>query len=253
MKPIKRLPSPALVISMFALVAAMAGTAVALPDGAKVDTNDIAKRAVTSSKIDSKAVKGGKIASQAVKGGKIRPEAVSTAKLAAKAVTGAKIADDAVGQSQLADHKLIALTKVAATAGTDAATARAAAPPQELFKRGALTIYGKCYTDTTADETTAAVYAATTAAGSVMASNGTTLAGDPFLDPTTDEVDRDIDSGTASNNSAAGRRAVYEIASPDGAAVQGVIASFAKNGDLPGGDGVYGAGDACMFSGNVDG
>jgi len=41
------------------------------------------------------------------------------------------------------------------------------------------------------------------------------------------------------------------MSAPGGASLAGEVALYAKNGALPGGDGVYGAGDACLFSGSA--
>jgi len=77
-----RRPSPALLVAVIALVAALAGSAVALPGKNKVDKNDIKKGAVTK-----KAIKKGAVTKKALKSG-----AVTEGKLADAAVTAAKIA-----------------------------------------------------------------------------------------------------------------------------------------------------------------
>ena len=74
-------PSPALLVAVIALVAALAGSAVALPGKNKVDKNDIKKGAVTK-----KAIKKGAVTKKALKSG-----AVTEGKLADAAVTAAKI------------------------------------------------------------------------------------------------------------------------------------------------------------------
>ena len=72
-------PSPALVISLIALFAAIGGSAYA---AAQIGTNDIKDKAVKTAKLGSKAVVAGKIAPKAVKSGKISSQAVSNKKLA---------------------------------------------------------------------------------------------------------------------------------------------------------------------------
>ena len=76
-----RRPSPALLVAVIALVAALAGSAVALPGKNQVDKNDIKKGAVTK-----KALKKGAVTKKAIKAG-----AVTEAKLGDGAVTAAKI------------------------------------------------------------------------------------------------------------------------------------------------------------------
>jgi hypothetical protein len=72
MHRIKRLrPTPGALIGTIALVFALSGVAVAAKD--KVQTNDIAKRAVTGSKIAPDAVKGGKIADGKIKAKHLAP------------------------------------------------------------------------------------------------------------------------------------------------------------------------------------
>jgi hypothetical protein len=56
-KSIRR-PSPALIVAIVALLAALAGTAVALPGKNTVKSNDIAKNAVRSSDVKNDSLKG---------------------------------------------------------------------------------------------------------------------------------------------------------------------------------------------------
>jgi hypothetical protein len=108
-----RRPSAALIVAVIALVAALAGTASALPGKHTVDRNDITKSAVKTKTIKAKAVTAAKlaagavgstnIADGAVLGTKIANGAVDAAKLADNAVTTAKIADGAVTSDKLAD------------------------------------------------------------------------------------------------------------------------------------------------------
>jgi len=60
-----------MVVAMVALIAALAGSAVALKGTNSVKTNDIKNSAVTKSKIANQALTGGKIAKDAVTGGKV--------------------------------------------------------------------------------------------------------------------------------------------------------------------------------------
>lgn len=59
-------PSPGTVLGLVAIVFAFTGVAAAAPDG-KIQTSDIAKRAVTGQKIASKSIKSGKIADGKIK------------------------------------------------------------------------------------------------------------------------------------------------------------------------------------------
>ena len=46
---------------------------------------------------------------------------------------------------------------------------------------------------------------------------------------------------------------VWQAMAPGGSTVTGQAANGAKQGDLPGGNGIYGAGDVCLFSGYLAG
>lgn len=75
-------PSPALIVAMIALVAALAGSAVALPGKNSVDKNDIKKNAVKSKAIKNSQVKAADLAKGSVKTGEIADGAVGSADLA---------------------------------------------------------------------------------------------------------------------------------------------------------------------------
>jgi hypothetical protein len=108
--------SPALVVALIALVAALAGSAIALPGKNTVDKNDIKRNAVktkaikdaavTEPKLGNAAVSSAKLADAAVSSPKIADAAVSSAKLADAAVTRAKIADSAVDSAKVEDDSL---------------------------------------------------------------------------------------------------------------------------------------------------
>ena len=86
-------PSPALVVSIIALIIALGGTSYAAFSVPKdsVGSKQLKKNAVTTKKIDGGAVTGAKIA-----GG-----AVTTKKIADRAVTGAKIANGTITGQQV--------------------------------------------------------------------------------------------------------------------------------------------------------
>ncbi len=71
------LPSPAMIVAIVALIAALAGSAVALQGKNSVKGNDIAPGAVKGSKIDKQAVKGSKIAKDSISGSKIKNGSVT--------------------------------------------------------------------------------------------------------------------------------------------------------------------------------
>lgn len=71
------LPSPAMVVAILAMIAGLAGSAVALQGKNSVKGNDIAPGAVKGSKIAKQAVKGAKVARDAITGDKLRNGSVT--------------------------------------------------------------------------------------------------------------------------------------------------------------------------------
>lgn len=84
---IRRLPSPSMVVAFLALLAAIGGTAVALPGKNKVDRNDIRKNAVTGKTIKSNAVTGAKVKNDSLRGTDILEPSLGTVPSANRANT----------------------------------------------------------------------------------------------------------------------------------------------------------------------
>lgn len=83
MKSRKRIPSPAMVIAVIALVAGVAGSAIALPGRNSVDSNDLRRSTVATKNLKPNAVKSGKIAQNTVNGGDINESSLGTVPRAA--------------------------------------------------------------------------------------------------------------------------------------------------------------------------
>ena len=66
-------------------------------------------------------------------------------------------------------------------------------------------------------------------------------------------MDREVWDDSANADAASGFRSLFQLATPSGASIQGVVSTYAKNGNLAGGNGIYGDGNVCLFSGSVDG
>lgn len=67
----RRLPTPGLVVAIVALVAALAGSAVALPGKGSVDGNDLRKGVVKTKNIKKNAVNGARVAANSLSGSDI--------------------------------------------------------------------------------------------------------------------------------------------------------------------------------------
>jgi hypothetical protein len=95
----RRLPSPGLVVAIAALVAALAGTAVALPGKNSVDGNDLRRAVVKTKNIKNGAVTTAKIRAGAVRTARIGDNAVNSAKLAPGSVTASDLGTITVRQA----------------------------------------------------------------------------------------------------------------------------------------------------------
>lgn len=246
-------PTPALIVSMVALVAAMSGAAVALPGKSTVNSGDIKD--------------GG------VKSADIKPDAVGSKHVKGKSIQGSDVQDDALKGKQIFEDKLEIVPeaksaetvktvtlfgdnfeRVTATDGVDTPTALAAAPKVALASKGQLSVYGKCLRNTTSDTVFARVYIETSANGAVFEGGSDQLEGTGgFLDVATPENDRELlATSTGTNGSIFDTGSWYALA-PDGKALGGQVAAAAKNGTVPGGNGLFGDGNVCLFAGDAIG
>jgi hypothetical protein len=271
-------PSPAMAVAMAALVLGMTGAAIALPGKGTVSTNDIKKGAIKGKLIAPGAIKGksiakGAVGSQQIKGksikgnrikdGGIKAKQIADATITAKkiedgTITGKQVAANGLSSANIVDLKAVGPAKLAATDGAGADAARNAAPKAELFKKGQLTIYAKCFRDTTADEVYATVFIETSANGAIFRSGPDQLPGGgaatAFLNTNTDEVERELSSTITPPSDANLDFTQFTATSADGlTGLSGTVSTGAKNGNLGGGNGVYGAGNGCLFNLQVGG
>lgn len=224
-------PSAAMIVALLALVVAMGGTSYA---------------AIT---ITGKNIKNG---------------TVTGADLKNSSVTGADVRNGSLAANDFKSGALIAKSiprkRVPAVDGIDTATARANAPRVTLYRNGALTVYGKCFTNTTSNNTYYETYIASSVAGSVFDSRndsrvGGALASD-FLSPTTLETDATLEEENVGPNDAdvdAQDDSDFVAFAPDGTTLRGWTGGAVKNGTLAGGNGVYGPGNVCLFTGAIFG
>jgi len=243
-------PSASIIVACIALVFALVGSAFALPGKNSVDKNDLAKGSVTAKAIKKNAVRSKAIKKNAVKTKQLADGAVKEAKIADGAVTGAKVADGSLNSAKISDVENSGLVKASATAAAGFNAARDAAPKHVLLQKGPLSIYGKCFTDTTGPTTYAYIYAESTVAGSAMISGYDYLpgGGDDFLNPDTPEDDREVMPQNTGADDAEGWRNLATLISPNGDVLEGIVSTFVKNGTGgASGNGLYGAGDVCFF------
>lgn len=260
-----RRPSAALIVALVALVAAMSGAAIALPGKNSVDRNDIQKGAVktkaiangavTKKKIARGAVASKQIKGKSIKGNRLRDKAIRAKQIDDETITSAQVAKDGLNSSNIADYKSTGMVRLTATEGPNADAAREAAPETVLVQKGDLTVYAKCFRDNGANEVKGAMYIRTATPGAILDASSNGLPGgsaaSEFLNPDTPEVDREIDNIDANPDDAEfsqGDDDAFRAFAPDGTALVGLTSIAVKQGNVAVNNGVYGAGDVCLFS-----
>lgn len=243
------------VVASLALFIALGGVsyaAVKLPKNS-VGVTQIKKSAVTGAK-----VKDGSLTGADVKNRSLTADDFAGAVQGPAGPQGVQGLKGDVGPAGAAT-KSIARKRVIATNGIDTTAARTAAPAVELFQQGALTVYAKCFTNTTTNVTSYGVYIKTAQDGAIFDSRDSSADGGPagtdFLNVATDETFAELDSDNATaNNSRMGSAddSDFTAFAPDGTTLRGWTGAAVKNGTL-GSNGVYGEGNVCLFTGAIFG
>lgn len=221
-------------IAVFLALGGVSYAAATLPKNS-VGHKQIKKNAVRSSEINKNAVAASEVKNDALGGDDINESKLGTVPSAATAT----------------DTLTPTLRRVGISASNaDPNVARTAATEIALGGSGQVSVYGKCFLDTTADEVRGEVFARTTANGSLLQSAQDDLSGNPFLNTATLEVDRQMDTGTAAaaNSSTASAGRSFHLVGADGNGIHGLSQSFILNGPVAEGTGAYPATEACIFS-----
>ena len=173
----------------------------------------------------------------------------ATTALNADNATNATNADSAAQLSGLT--RVDELLRVGATNGADVAAARAAAPEQPLGESGPFEFYGKCFNDQITPEVYGEIYVRSAVDGALLDGQSDTLEGDPdFLDDDTAEDDRQVEVVSNSTPNSATIELdedISGIVTPEGALHQVQVFLAVKHGNLAGGNGIYGSGNACLL------
>jgi cell wall-associated NlpC family hydrolase len=243
--------SPASLLALVALFAALGGTSYA---AIQINGKDLKNKSVPGKKLKNKTITGAKVKGNTLTGKQINEAKLGAVPSAVNA-TNATNAVNATNAANVAGHQRT-FKRVTATTGPNATAAISAAPEVELFKAGTLTIYGKCATDTSGPTTYGFVFAKTSQNGATLNSAILPYSGTPaYLDTGTPELGRYIAVATAGPNTAMIAPWIltqFSATGPDGASLGGQVPVSVKNGTPPTGNGPYGDGDVCLFSGAVD-
>jgi hypothetical protein len=263
-----RRPSAAMVIACVALVAAFNGPAIASTAStaaAKV------KATFNGARIKKNSIPANRIKKNSLTGTQIKESGLGTVPNATHA-TNATTATNATNATNAATAALATKATTAdsattlsglkkwharATSSADnatLATAIAQATSVPLATIGPFTVEGRCFTS--AGTLYSIILVATTEARSIFAGQ-TTLPGGAaasYLNPDSLELTRYVTLTTAAANAAGaspGYFSKFTAISPSGTHVIGYGNVYAKQGTLGAGDGPYGAGNVCLFEGEV--
>jgi hypothetical protein len=168
-------------------------------------------------------------------------------------------ADKAAAAAALDGLTVLGRVRAQPTNGADSDSARVAAPEILLFTRGALRVYGKCFSYNNGNPAVEAhVYIGTSQNGVIFAGEGNSDSGNAYLNTDTPESDRELQSQSSQdsvgslNSGDAGDGEFYAFA-PDGTVLQGHVYVAAKQGNPAVGDGPIGPGSGCLFTGRAFG
>lgn len=257
MRSIRKRLTYANVMSSIAVFVVLGGAAVAA---------NLPRKSVGTPQLKANAVTTAKIKRNAVTAKKIKKNAVTTVKIRDNAVTGEKVNESTLGPvpSAVVSNSLVnlspfKLTKVNASAtGATPEAAAAAATPVTLYEDSHFTLYGKCFIETeVTPELWANVYIATKQDGAIFDSDEDELSGEApegYLNVATPEIAREaIEDSTEVNEANMQYEGDTEFGATaaDGYTIQGINMVAEKYGTPAAGNGPYGPGDICLFSGYV--
>jgi hypothetical protein len=234
---VARRPSPAMAVAFVALLAALSGTAVALPGKNKVDKNDIRKNAVRGKAIASNAVTGRKVRNNSLTGADVT--GLTGADITNEGVTGDDVNESTLGKvpSATAADSASALTSLIVFGPTSLNEGQEAT----VFSHGPFSAIARCADD--GGNTELNVILASTQDGGGFGgddNNGP-------LGPATPETDRFIENPGATDPAGGdplahsdGYDDQFSMVLPGGPALNGTVSSTA-NGDA----------QTCTFYGHV--
>jgi hypothetical protein len=224
-------------------------TAIAANQLAKnsVGKKQLKPNSVTTAKIKKNAVTTAKIKNNAVNGAKVNEATLGT-------VPSAAVANSANSANSLVTMSALKQTKVSSSAsGASPAVAAAAATAVTLYEDSHFRLYGKCFVDTTGPTLFATTYIATKQDGAIFDAVFDELSGSGaggYLNVATAEDLREVyGQSVASNTAFIAEAADFGATAADGYSLFGILQVAAKSGAITGGDGLYGAGNVCLFTG----
>jgi hypothetical protein len=215
----------------------------------------LGKNSVGAKQLKSNAVTTAKIKKNAVTATKIKSKAVTTDKIAAGAVGAGQLAGGAVGSGQLGANSVgnsqTQLVKVFKAGAVSAAPDQVSAPKVELGSVGPFHFYGKCF-KSGANIVEETYIELTSGQATVGSEDGADFEdnSEGYLMTSTPETDRAMENDSSAGPNSFSARSddeEFQASATDGTEITGEIGGTgAKQGNPPGGNGPFLAGDSCI-------
>jgi hypothetical protein len=262
-----RRPSPAMVVALVALFVALGGVSYGVATGS-IDSREIKNNTVRTKDLRNNDVRGKDIRNSTIRSADIGADQVrgpdvkeSTLGLvpAANLANLANLANRANSAGSVDKLKTVGSYKrvTSSATGADQTAGRAAASEVPLMSFGAFDVYGKCYVDSSGPTLHGEVFIRTKESGSIFDSDDGQLNGDTdFLNTDSPESAREMINPSTGDNSAtidSSDHNEFVANSPGGTGIEGAVDGAVKKGTLAGGNGIYGSGDVCIFTGHIVG
>lgn len=198
------------------------------------------KNSVSSKQLKKNAVTNAKIKKSAVSNAKIKNSAVTSNKVKDDSLTGVDINESSLGTVPSAASTETSVGPIAvrlqsSASAVDFPTAIAQATAVPVATVGQLTLYAKCYFNTTTSELEGAVFVSTSADGAAAISTDNSRFGNPdYLNTSTLETDREVDSQSAADNTTGtGGDDRFTLIGADGRGFLGRTTLWLSNGAVP--------------------
>lgn len=219
---------------------------------------NLPKNSVGSKQIKKNAVTNAKIKKNAVTSSKIKKGAISSSKIKAGSILGSNINLGSLGKVPAAANAdavgsdLGPLSKqvTSSASGANQDAARALATEVPLASSGQVTLYAKCYVDTSSNTLYGEVLMRTAADGALALSTNDSYYGDTeFLNAATPENARTAwYAGTGNNSADYSSDSIGTVIGPDGSGLQYHGMVWVKHGTVAGSSPLNNAADICRFT-----
>ena len=247
-----------MVVALVALFISLGGVSYGVATGF-IDSREIKNRTIRD-----KDVRGNSLTGRAIRESRLGKVPRATRADSATSADSATNAQLAAVAGRAENVQVLEGVKVApSAANADPNVAQGAAQQVPLGANGALSIYAKCWAENDLAVNPAVsggIFVSTSQPGSIMTSDSADLEGNgglaDMLNPTTAEDQRAVSQTTSYAMTGVANRTGpdewgFSAVAPDGRTLHGELSLATKTGELAGGNGLWGPGPACVFTGFV--